>query len=314
MFIDDFTKELKRKGKIIILITIFSVSSGWYLGINSAEKWTSKAIVVSPTYNELLDLRETVSILSIFEGAIFENLNNKDIFNQFIINLDSLDNQMSYLKSIGIDIPRSDIEKKIRIVVTPDTEKVQISYTSYSAMSSRDELDGYVNYINDLTRKEIVSNVDGVASSIIKSYKTKMEVMSLEAKYKLDNKISELRLSSEITRMAGVDKPISDPGLSLELPISLGYEILSSQLQQYKSNSYNVFLDDSDVRSNLEVLRTIKGEDMKIKSYRYQEKPIVPDYKSSPSLSKNIIASTLFSMIFSVVILIYGIRRKNAEI
>ncbi|HGE6056420.1 TPA: hypothetical protein ACGG7M_003267, partial [Vibrio cholerae] len=65
MFIDDFTKELKRKGKIIILITIFSVSSGWYLGINSAEKWTSKAIVVSPTYNELLDLRETVSILSI---------------------------------------------------------------------------------------------------------------------------------------------------------------------------------------------------------------------------------------------------------
>ncbi|KXU81623.1 hypothetical protein [Aeromonas enteropelogenes] len=318
MFISGFITEVRRKFKHIFLVVIFSLSVCIYLYANAAEEWKSKALLITPTYAQTSSLFSILSNIASVDNVNIENINNDYIFQQFINELDNIDNKRNYLKSIGFDteqLSQLGIEKKIRVVVIPDKDKkiAEISFVSSSAVKAKDDLEGYLEYINTLVNMMFVRHVESVIDSIMTSLKVKEDVVISTAKHKLNNKKNELNISIEITKKAGQNNPVSDPGFDVELPITLGYNLLNNQLKEYQKNSYNVFLDNSELRSKLEVLKTIKSDKIDIESFKYQGKPELPEYKSSPSLIKYVIISLFFSIVVSMFVVLFGIRNTIIE-
>ncbi|MBW3761228.1 hypothetical protein GL264_10490 [Aeromonas jandaei] len=310
MFVDTFTAEARKKINILCSITVCFIIISIILAYNSVAEWKSKTTLMTPTYTQVSSLSTILSSISNIDNTRTESISQDYIFQQFINEIDNLDNKKNYLKSIGIYTNKLGIEKTIRVSLTPDKKIIEVAFLADTAEKAKKDLEGFLVYTNRLVNKKLIKHVDSVIKSVAIDLKIKEDVIKKAAAYKLDNRKMELQISAEITKKAGQNDPFSDPGVSMELPVSLGYNLLNSQLKEYEINAYNVFLDDTDIKSKLDVLRNIKTTNINIEAFDFKEMPDLPENKSSPSLIKYMLIAVLCSIILSVVIIMNGVRKS----
>ncbi|CAK2025219.1 Polysaccharide chain length determinant N-terminal domain-containing protein [Vibrio crassostreae] len=310
MFLNSFIKELLSKSKLICFSTILFLAIAVVASLNSEEKWTSKSILIEPSFNQISSYFLVMKSLSSVDSTPNNGIDRKYIFGSFIDEVVSVDNKRQYLKSIDMDMTETEADKTIRSVLTPDKDIVEVSFTSSSALKSQHGLEGYLNYINEIVNKSFLNYTKGVKKSVATSLNLRFDIKKNTAKYKFDNEKKKLEVSSNITKDAGQTQPIYDPGVALSLPVTLGYDLVNSQLKELKNNSYEMFLNDFSVKSKLDVLSSIKPENVNIESFKFQKKPDLPEYKTSPSLKKYIAFAILCSMLFSTLVGMFGIRQE----
>lgn len=310
MFVDTFTAEARKKINILCSITVCFIIISIVLAYNSVAEWKSKTTLMTPTYTQVSSLLTILNSISNIDKTRTESISQDYIFQQFINEIDNLDNKKNYLKSIGIYTNKLGIEKTIRVSLTPDKKIIEVAFLADTAEKAKKDLEGFLVYTNRLVNNKLIKHADSVIKSVAIELKIKEDLIKKAAAYKLDNRKMELQISAEITKKAGQNNPISDPGVSMELPVSLGYNLLNSQLKEYEINSYNVFLDDTEIKTKLDVLGNIKTTNINIEAFDFIEMPDLPENKSSPSLIKYMLIAVLCSIILSVVIIMNGVRKS----
>jgi len=308
MFFNAFIAEIRQKYKLLVLITIAFLVVGISIGVNTEDKWTSKSLLKSPTYNQTSSLFSALKALSSVGNNSVAPLTLDYVFEEFLSEVTSIDNKRDYLQSIGLEASSSQVDKIIKVIVTADKKLVEVSFISTSALEAQEKLKGYLSHVSSKINDEFIEYTQNSVNSIQKSLMIKSDILEKTASYRLESEKEKLKFASEITKKSGIKKPIIDPGLDMNLPIALGSEVINSQLKEYQINSYNVFRNDFHVKSRLDVLKSINLDSIDIEPFRYQIKPELPEYKTSPNLKKYTILALLLSMVVSVTIIIYGIR------
>lgn len=310
MFLNFFLAELRRKYKLISLITASFVVVGVSLGINADEKWNSKALLIAPTYNQTASLFSVMSSLTALGAGVgFNSLSQEDIFEEFKFEINNIDNKKEYLKSSGIKIKSSsDADNIIKIIESVDNKLIEITFVSGTASDAKLKLDGYLYFVKNKVNESLSYYIENITVNINEVLKLKQSVLDRTAYYKLNNEIEKLKVSNAITKKAGLNKPIINPGISMALPLSLGNDVIKNQLYEYENNKYNIYKKDFEVKSKLELLRGIENKKINIFPYRVEIKPTLPEYKSSPSIIKYTILSLIVSMVISLIVLLLGVR------
>lgn len=308
MFFNAFIAEIRHKQKLLVLITVAFLIVGISLGITSEDKWTSKSLLKAPTFNQTSNLFSVLKSLSSVDTFSATPLTQEFVFEEFLSEVSSIGNKKEYLQLLGIEASSTESNNIIEVTITADKKLVEVSFQSGSALDAKEKLEGYLSHISSKVNDEFIEYTYNVSNSIEKSLAIKSDILKKNAKYRLENEKEKLKIASEITKNAGMEKPITDPGFEMNLPVALGYEVINSQLKEYQSNPYNVFENDFKLQSKLDVLKSIKIDSINIEPFRFQEKPELPEYKSSPSLKKYAILSILLSLIVSAFIVIYGVR------
>lgn len=313
MFLTYFVKELKSRSKLICISTLLFLAAGTIAGLNSEEKWSSESILIEPRFHQVSSFFLIMESLSNFDVKTDKGIDPKFIFDRFITEASTIDNKRRYLQSIGMKMTEAEADDTIRVFLNPDKDLIKISFISSSALQAKQGLEKYLAYINRNVNESFVDYLKDVKKIASKKLRIKLDISRKAAKYQFYNEKKKLEVSRKITNSAGQIKPIHDPGVRLSLPVTLGYDLINSHIRELKDNDYEVFMKNFNNKSKLDYLVSIEPEKLEIQPFFFKKSPDVPSNKISPSLIKNIIFSLLCSLLFSIVIAMFGIRENVIE-
>lgn len=244
------------KNKLLIIIATVIVTA-LSIGVVKMlpQKWTSEAIIIPPTSEELKEVNEFSARLSALGMDV--DLGSQRIYNEFIIQYRSKVNQEAFVKSTDyfkamldkLDNKNDplDVQRLVNRIIADsiklkyngkekdsDDSDIVLSFTAPTAVEAQDLMDGYIRYTATLVRKRMKTEVDNAISrQLIYSVEAlKQDTTKIQIAY--DVKIERLKRAITIAKAAGITRPIARDSVAInddpDYPIALGSEALEEKL------------------------------------------------------------------------------------
>lgn len=319
---------LIRNKLLIIAITVIISLISTLVVFQLPQKWSSTAVIIPPTSEEIKDITELGTQLSVLDVKI--DLSTQRIFNTFIDEYRSKVNQEVYVRSTSYYkdlIESTDNPDKVNIdqrlvnniisnsiqIKDQSKEKNSIStdiiltFTAPQPAEAQDLLAGYIRFTATKVREQFKHDIqNAVARQLVYANETfKQEVTKIRTEY--DVKVERLKRAIAIAKAAGVRKPIvSDSAIindDPDYPIALGTEALEKKLT-IESQNRDIALMSEDLQIRQHYIKSLSELDIDTIDFtpvKFILSPDLPAKKDSPKSSLIIALSAILGFIFSCV-------------
>ncbi|NIA76113.1 LPS O-antigen length regulator [Providencia rettgeri] len=320
-----FSILLKHKLLIIIFTTFCIVLSA---GIVSflPQKWSSTAIVIPPTSENIQEVNKLKAQLDALEIPI--DLSAQRIFSVFVEQFRSKVNQSEYVKStryfqqLAQNIePKDDVVSQQRLVNQIITNDIQIQdqskeknstsndivlkFTASLPIEAQDLLEGYIRYSASKVRQQIKVEIDNTVSQrlIFASESLKREVSKIQTEY--DVKVERLKRAVDIAKAAGIEKPIASDSVTInddpDYPIALGTEALEKKLLIETQNRDLALMSETlqNRQIYIDELNALTSKELDFAPVMFILTPDFPLQKNSPKSSLIVALSAVLGFILS---------------
>jgi chain length determinant protein (polysaccharide antigen chain regulator) len=301
--INVFMQILRGKVIVALFVVLCLVIAGIYLAF-AKEKWTSVAVISAPDAGQIVNYTSAMSIVSNDNRFDITGIQERVIgrFNSAFSALsETLDNQ---------DVPE---KLTIDTAVQGQSLPLKVTYQGASAKYAQQKLAEYIEQIDQLIAKELVSDLDinikARADNLLESLTTQERV----AQEQKDLRIKQIMQALTVAKESKVEAPQiqQTENVSQDTMFLLGSAALDSMIKNESSRPL-IFTDDYyKTRKNLLDLQTIEVKPDTIHSYRYVMKPSLPVHRDSPRMALvMILALLLGTMIGSGVVLMRNAVRS----
>ncbi|WP_275076114.1 LPS O-antigen length regulator Wzz(fepE) [Providencia rettgeri] len=316
---------LKNK-LLIIIFTAFCIALSAGIVKLLPQKWTSTAIVIPPTSENMKEVNALKAQLDVLEIPI--DLTSQRIFNTFIDQYRSKVNQSDYVKSTeyyhklaqNVD-PKDDVMAQQRLVNQIINNDIQIQdqskeknssssdivlkFTAPQPTEAQDLLDGYIRYSASKVRSQIKNEIDNTISQqlIFATESLKREVSKIQTEY--DVKVERLKRAVDIAKAAGVEKPIASDSQAInddpDYPIALGAEALEKKLLIETQNRDLALMSENLQNRQIYIneINELKSKELAFTPVTFILQPDLPLNKESPKSALIVALSAILGLILS---------------
>ncbi|MTB66565.1 LPS O-antigen length regulator [Providencia sp. wls1943] len=298
------------KNKLLIIIATVIVTA-LSIGVVKMlpQKWTSEAVIIPPTSEEVKEVNEFSARLNALGMEI--DLGSQRIYNEFIVQYRSKVNQEAFVKST--DYFKTQLEKldnkndplEVQRLVNriiadsiklkyngkekdSDDSDVVLSFTAPTAVEAQDLMDGYIRYTASQVRKKMKMDVDNaIARQLIYSVEAlKQDTNKIQIAY--DVKIEHLKRAITIAKAAGVARPIARDSVAInddpDYPIALGSEALEEKLGIELKNRDLALISEKlqNAQVYIDNLNSLTTTELEFEPVRFIMTPDLPIAKDSP--------------------------------
>lgn len=300
----DILLQIWRGKMVVALFVVLSlIIAGIYLAF-AKEKWTSVAVISAPDAGQIVNYTSAMSIVSNDNRFDITGIQERVIgrFNSAFSALsEALDNQ---------DAPE---KLTIDTAVQGQSLPLKVTYQGASAKYAQQKLAEYIEQIDQLIAKELVSDLDinikARADNLLESLTTQERV----AQEQKDLRIRQIMQALAVAKESKVEAPQiqQTENVSQDTMFLLGSSALESMIKNESSRPLVFSEDYYKTRKNLLDLQTIEVKPDTIHSYRYVMKPSLPIHRDSPRMALvMILALLLGTMIGSGVVLMRNAVRS----
>lgn len=317
---------LIRNKFLIIAITVIVSIISTLVVFQLPQKWSSTAVIIPPTSEEIKDITALGTQLSVLNVKI--DLSTQRIFNTFVDEYRSKVNQEVYVRSTSYYkelIQRTDNPDKVNInqrlvnniisnsIQIKDQSKeknststdIVLTFIAPQPAEAQDLLAGYIRFTATKVREQFKHDIqNAVAQQLVYANETfKQEVTKIRTEY--DVKVERLKRAIDIAKAAGVRKPIvSDSAIindDPDYPIALGTEALVKKLA-IESQNRDIALMSEDLQIRQHYIKNLSELDIDTIDFtpiKFILSPDLPAKKDSPKSSLIIALSAILGFIFS---------------
>ncbi len=320
-----FSILLKHK-LLIIIFTAFCIVLSAGIVSFLPQKWSSTAIVIPPTSENIQEVNKLKAQLDALEIPI--DLSAQRIFSVFVDQFRSKVNQSEYVKStryfqqLAQNIePKDDVASQQRLVNQIITNDIQIQdqskeknstsndivlkFTASLPIEAQDLLEGYIRYSASKVRQQIKVEIDNTVSQrlIFASESLKREVSKIQTEY--DVKVERLKRAVDIAKAAGIEKPIASDSVTInddpDYPIALGTEALEKKLLIETQNRDLALMSETlqNRQIYIDELNALTSKELDFVPVMFILTPDFPLQKDSPKSSLIVALSAVLGFILS---------------
>nr|ELR5134908.1 LPS O-antigen length regulator [Providencia rettgeri] len=320
-----FSILLKHK-LLIIIFTAFCIVLSAGIVSFLPQKWSSTAIVIPPTSENIQEVNKLKAQLDALEIPI--DLSAQRIFSVFVDQFRSKVNQSEYVKStryfqqLAQNIePKDDVASQQRLVNQIITNDIQIQdqskeknstsndivlkFTASLPIEAQDLLEGYIRYSASKVRQQIKVEIDNTVSQrlIFASESLKREVSKIQTEY--DVKVERLKRAVDIAKAAGIEKPIASDSVTInddpDYPIALGTEALEKKLLIETQNRDLALMSETlqNRQIYIDELNALTSKELDFAPVMFILTPDFPLQKNSPKSSLIVALSAVLGFILS---------------
>ncbi|HEM6889948.1 TPA: LPS O-antigen length regulator [Providencia rettgeri] len=320
-----FSILLKHK-LLIIIFTAFCIVLNAGIVSFLPQKWSSTAIVIPPTSENIQEVNKLKAQLDALEIPI--DLSAQRIFSVFVDQFRSKVNQSEYVKStryfqqLAQNIePKDDVASQQRLVNQIITNDIQIQdqskeknstsndivlkFTASLPIEAQDLLEGYIRYSASKVRQQIKVEIDNTVSQrlIFASESLKREVSKIQTEY--DVKVERLKRAVDIAKAAGIEKPIASDSVTInddpDYPIALGTEALEKKLLIETQNRDLALMSETlqNRQIYIDELNALTSKELDFAPVMFILTPDFPLQKDSPKSSLIVALSAVLGFILS---------------
>lgn len=300
----DILLQIWRGKMVVALFVVLSlIIAGIYL-VFAKEKWTSVAVISAPDAGQIVNYTSAMSIVS--------NDNRFDIAG---IQERVIGRFNSAFSALSETLNNQDIPEKLTIdtAVQGQSLPLKVTYQGASAKYAQQKLAEYIEEIDQLIGKELVSDLDinikSRASNLMESLSTQERV----AQEQKDLRIRQIMQALAVAKESKVNAPQiqQTENVSQDTMFLLGSSALESMIKNESSRPLVFSEDYYKTRKNLLDLQTIEVKPDTIHSYRYVMKPSLPIHRDSPRKALTmILALILGTLAGSGVVLLRNALRN----
>ncbi|EOI6869226.1 O-antigen chain length regulator [Yersinia enterocolitica] len=299
----EFFFILINSWKILLLITLFSITLGFGFISFKSKQWISTAVVSSPSDGKLQTLISFSSLLSTLNIEL--NITSEDLLTEFMRTYSSQSVWNSYLSGIkapkvgSVDIRVQTSNSSSRDFYNNESEYVLI-YTSGIDNDMANILNGYINYVNEQVSKNVQRKVLFIIDTARKTASQEYQLALQLAKNEQQIMIQRLAYAVSIAKAANLQYPVIDKnsistneGNYLFL---LGYDALNRQLEINKSvtDLTTIDLNLLNKRFFLNKVNELQPVIFHVNAFDYLELPSKPVQQDT---KKNLLTVVLFGLI-----------------
>ncbi|EKN4704106.1 LPS O-antigen length regulator [Yersinia ruckeri] len=328
-----FTIIFRSKLKIILVTLIFLIS-GLVVSYILPQKWTSAAIIVPPSDEQVQVLDKITTNLAVLDieigitsdyllSTFKQNFDSQDLREQYLINTD-------YFKKMMKDSPEDAIERRAVIEnivnnsigsINPLQDKSEsgneyryykLSYSASTAVDARDLLQGYINFVKSTVNADVNLKIQR-AVDLAKGMATdKYSLDLLRAKNSHEVKIERLKYASSIADVAGIKKPVYSSGSAIsddpDFPITMGADALNRKLEIEKSitDLATVNADLLNRKLYLDKLNALEIPKVDVVPFKYLQQPTEPTKRDAPKRGLIMVLFALAGLVGSVGFVLVG--------
>ncbi|WP_145562795.1 LPS O-antigen length regulator Wzz(fepE) [Yersinia aldovae] len=348
----DFSKVLSSKHEVnlfelseiifrskvkIILVTLVFLIGGFILSYVIPQKWTSAAVIASPSNEQMQVLDKITNSLTVLDiklgiapaylmSSFVQNYNSEDLRKQYLINSD-------YFKRLMKKDAHGDFEKRelINTLVNSSIGLVslhagnsddgyKLTYSATTAGDAHELLQGYINYVNIIVNDDINLKIKRAVDSAKSMATDEYSLELLRAKNNQEVKIYRLKNAYSIANSTGIKKPIyssasvvsNDP----DFLILMGADVLNSKLEIEKS-----ITDLASINTNLlnrklyiDKLSALEISKVDVVPFKYLQQPTEPTKRDAPKRGLIIILFALAGLVGSIgFVLVAHFTRERRE-
>ncbi|NGN98478.1 hypothetical protein G5S52_12710 [Grimontia sp. S25] len=341
----DLLVRIVKKSKLTVLSFsgLFFILSMLYVA-TAQEYWTSEAIVSKPLPQEIFEFRNQVNKFKSFfvkdsadetekvvDDELGELSDGGEIFKKFIVLFNSNSIKKSFFESnemaisikdkagLGNDAIFNEVWFK-RISATPVNKKDKSSYVlrfqSTSQESSLKLLEDYISYVNSKLSLRLVNSLNALIATKEVELEAAMNIVSAQAKKKLEMKIDEASLALKIATTVGISQPLKNYTSKEDFNVSQGSKSIEAQIQALRElkNLSVVEPELATYSAKLSEIRSIKIErDNQFYTYFYLE---APKYELSPDSPKSLLiifGGTILGLFVGFIASIFLAFRRNEK-
>ncbi|MCK8584831.1 LPS O-antigen length regulator [Yersinia ruckeri] len=328
-----FTIIFRSKLKIILVTLIFLIG-GLAVSYILPQKWTSAAIIVPPSDEQVQVLDKITTNLAVLDieigitsdyllSTFKQNFDSQDLREQYLINTD-------YFKKMMKDSPEDAMERRAVIEnivnnsigsINPLQDKSEsgneyryykLSYSASTAVDARDLLQGYINFVKSTVNADVNLKIQR-AVDLAKGMATdKYSLDLLRAKNSHEVKIERLKYASSIADVAGIKKPVYSSGSAIsddpDFPITMGADALNRKLEIEKSitDLTTVNADLLNRKLYLDKLNALEIPKVDVVPFKYLQQPTEPTKRDAPKRGLIMVLFALAGLVGSVGFVLVG--------
>ncbi|EOD6327219.1 LPS O-antigen length regulator Wzz(fepE) [Providencia stuartii] len=317
---------LLRNKLLIIVITVVITLISIFVVFQLPQKWSSTAVVIPPSSEEIKDINTLSAQLSVLDVKI--DLSAQQIFNAFIdqyrskVNQEAYVRSTNYFKKLSEQVNSTDKENEQQRLVNTiisnniglkDQSKeknstssdIILTFVAPTPSEAQDLLSGYVRYTATKVREQFKKDIqNAIAQQLVYANETfKQEVTKIRSEY--DVKVERLKRAIDIAKAAGVRKPIvSDSAIisdDPDYPIALGTEALEKKLAIELQNR-DIALLNEDLQIRQHYIKNLSELDIDTLDFipaKFILAPDLPTQKDSPKSVLIIMLSAILGFILS---------------
>lgn len=297
--------QLWQDKKTVIGFAVGAAILSLVLAFILPQKWTSKAVLAVPESIQVDNLEHAVIQVRAL-GVDFKG-NRGDVFNLFIKKLSSQSQFQDWLRSSGMVDDSTDPEElhreivrmaeSLTVVNNADPKKTteQLPYVSWTLSFTGSEqeqaqkiLNGYLDFISQQVRKEVLETLRSSIDKTIRNGKESLELDRTHLENARNILIQRLKYSLNIANAAGIQKPLYSQGMAVkddpDFSISLGAAGIAEKLK-IESSLKDVSDLNSDLQNReytLKKLQALSIPDVDFMPVAYQLSPTLPLKKDGP--------------------------------
>ncbi|OAT45428.1 O-antigen lipopolysaccharide chain length regulator [Proteus hauseri ATCC 700826] len=333
------------KSKFVIIgVTLLFAIVGFTVASFLPQKWTSQAAITKPMLNEMKQLTNTLTELSLVDvdtgvnaSSVYQkfinNYNSRVLREEFLVSTDYYKKLLAKIENptpldqrrLIEDIVTKDISLKASDGKDKDDEfsgEINLSFTAPTSDAAYDLLSGYIRFISTQVRIEVKDEIDDQIERKL-SFAQKAYEMDLERIANARNiTVQRLKYALEIANAAGVKKPISSEGAQIkddpDYSIAMGSDALSSKLTITESikDPTTISAELKNRLYNIQQLEKVKLDELQFVPFKYMMKPYEPTKKDAPKRALILVGAAFVGFILSVMAVLLGYmvrsRRKTA--
>lgn len=314
---------------LILLITIVFTIGGVAYALLAPEEWSSKAVITMSKKEDMLPLQQISGSLSLL--GLQGIPNESYLYNQFITEFNSYDNQQDYLRQSSLfkqQVEQHKLDEKAQhrwirdwvksVFAEPVDKKGEkpgtvLTFTANTATGSTQLLEGYIRYIISIQKKLLLEQLTEDKAIKLNNLKLQLKLATEDAKINLARDIENTTLTMNIAKAAGVAKPLENYSNGDRFPITLGVEGLAKKLSILKSMDLTIYQPElTGLQIQIDRLNSITLDGLDFRPLSYLDSPSEPLSRDKPKRPLVVILSILLGgMLGCGVVLVRNTFRQH---
>ncbi|HDL7926881.1 TPA: LPS O-antigen length regulator Wzz(fepE) [Yersinia enterocolitica] len=332
------SKLYASKRKIVIISLLFAVC-GLAVSFLLPQKFTSRAIIVPPESENIIELRRVIIELTVL--GVEMDLDAGGLYNLFLKKFDSQDLRERFLSESpyglalikNTEMDKNELYRSITkisqgftLMNNGDPKKYSnipyaswtLSFSAPNAEHAQQVLENYIQFITIEVNKDVINKLKSAVELKVNFEKNKLALdrIALESEYNI--KVKRLGYSLQLANAAGLKSPVYSNGQAvkddLDYPVSLGSDGLAEKLKIERSIKDVTQLDLSvqNRKHILSALQALNLSEINFIPYSFQMHPSFPQEKDGLGKSK-ILIIVLVALVGFILAAVLALIRKEAE-
>lgn len=328
---------------LIIACIIFGLLIAGIYAYTAKEQWKSEAYITYPRPNtnfEFINLLDQLNSIKDKNTANSGSLQSQQIFDTYILNLESLDNQNRFInkaiENVESDKVKSQIASTSFEFTRPknkDEDNYKIELTTNNPELSQKLLKEYIEETDLISTEDEISKFNFVLQSLVLHINQRISDLKLVAESAHKKLIYDIEKAISIAKKAGIKQfsakesnikenivaNNNDGSASIEYSASpylflFGEDYLQAMLSVEKSEGLAYPNEYYELERKLTNLKSINTDEIEVTGFSYQLSPTLPGSISKPKRTLIMLIGAILGGMLGVfwVLLRDALRKRKA--